>query len=411
MKNTAPRLVTHGLAVSLIVGAAFVLGGCDDILGVIDPCSKDGACEVEGISFVVDELSTNGTMIEALNRRVLEAGSEMVISYRVRNRGDQASNAQELRICVAGGFGCSDLSQRINLDPMDPGDRVSGSVTFNLPSTLSGTREVRAMVNHSSHSRTTEEVTFELPDFRSELRVLEGEVPAGEHVPAEVTIRNETHVATAPPSRAGLCLSERISPRCLSGHDLQGFDVPALAAGETWTDTIQYAIPMAALAFPDDRTNRRLSVLANANEAVSEGSTNYNWAHASFTVWPNLDKGCAVTDISPGQEVSSTLNPTGCDLRWNRGADVYRLEVEAGRLYRFQIKSDDENEYRWSGLVLSHTGTEIASFVANTSSSRTTHRIIDFTAVESGTYHVVVGYAWSTQLPSGQPYRMSVVHP
>ena len=397
-----------GAAIGTIL-LLLLLSACDDVLGIIDPCAKDGACEVDGISFVVDELETNAMLISDLNRYFIPAGSELEIQYAIRNRGDETSAAEEVQICLSTGTGtsCSQLTRSVVVDPLGPGDIAAGTLTFDLPSDVSGRRNAVARVSHRSHSVSSREVTIERPDFHSEISLLEPEARAGELAMMQVEIRNAAHVADAPVSRAGACLSWGSNPQCLSGHELEMFDVPALRSGDIWTDTVPYRIPLAALQYPDDVTNRRLSVRANANDAIDEGSTSQNWAHADLTVLLNLDLACPVTELTEGEPVAGTLTSAGCDLRWMSGVNVYRMEVEEGQLYRLQIESADGAAHRWSGLVLSRRGTQITEL---TTHSQTTQRDIDFASAHSGIYHVVVGHGSRNFHPSnGQQYHVRVL--
>ena len=407
-------LLGRHIAKWILCGAitALMITGCDDVMGVIDPCSRDGACEVEGVSFVVDELNTNGTLIQDVNRRFLPAGSELEVGYVIRNRGSESSDAVDFRMCLSTGRNgvCSDLRQVVSTGSLSPGERATGTLRFNVPNTVSGERNVVAyLIQRRSQAELREPVVLELPDFETEVALNVGEAPAGEPLQLEVTVRNTAFVATAPPSTSGACLTTGTTPRCLSDQGMQFFDVPELAPGGTWTDTVPFVTPLSALAFPDDRTNRRVSVQANANQSVTEQSTSRNWAHAQYTVYPNLDMSCDVVPVEVGATSSGMLTPGGCDLRWNRGVNVYRTELVEGRAYSFRIASRDDTAIRWSGLVLDQRGTRITQFVAGLSSTRTTERSLDFTPTSSGVHYFVVGHGTVSRPSAGEQYQMTVV--
>lgn len=409
-------LLGRHIAKWILCGAitALMITGCDDVMGVIDPCSRDGACEVEGVSFVVDELNTNGTLIQDVNRRFLPAGSELEVGYVIRNRGSESSDAVDFRMCLSTGRNgvCSDLRQVVSTGSLSPGERATGTLRFNVPSTVSGERNVVAyLIQRRSQAELREPVVLELPDFETEVALNVGEAPAGEPLQLEVTVRNTAFVASAPPSTAGACLTTgtTTSPRCLSDQGMQFFDVPELAPGGTWTDTVPFVTPLSALAFPDDRTNRRVSVRANANQSVTEQSTSRNWAHAQYTVYPNLDMSCDVIAVEVGATSSGMLTPNGCNLRWNRGVNVYRAELVEGRAYSFRIASQDDTPTNWSGLVLDGRGTQITQVACRWNCVRTTERALDFTPNSSGVHYFAVGFSTSSLPSAGQLYRMRVV--
>ena len=389
---------------------AFMITGCDDVMGVIDPCSRDGACEVEGVSFVVDELTSNGTLIQDVNRRFLPAGSELEIGYVIRNRGSESSEAVDFRICLSTGRNgvCSDLRQVVSTGSLSPGERATGTIRFNVPNTVSGERNVVAYwIQRRNQAELREPVVLELPDFQADVALSVGEAPAGEPLQLEVTVRNTAFVSSAPSSRAGACLTGGTPPRCLFDQGMQYFDVPGLAPGEAWTDTIPFVTPLAALAFPDDRTNRRVSVQANANQSVTEQSTSRNWDHAQYTAYPNLDMSYDVVSIEVGAISSGMLTPGGCGLRWNRGVNVYRTELVEGRAYSFRISSQDDTPRYWSGLVLDGRGTQVTQY---SNIVRASERALDFTPNSSGVHYLVVGYGnvhWHSS--AGQLYDATVV--
>lgn len=405
------------LAFFLSLLALIIVAGCDDIMGVIDPCSVDGACEVEGVSFVVDELSPSATYDADENRHYIASGETLEVDWVVRNRGDETSAEQTMSVCVTAmgtgtGGSCTDFRRSINLGPLGPGERQSGTATFPLSESINGNRLVRATINHRSHTRTTTDLTIEWPRFRGELTLLEGEVKAGEKVPVEIRIHNDTRVTSAPSSRVGMCISEfNNNPRCIPGHPMEMKEAPTLGPDEVHVDTVAYSVPAGTLDFPEDTRNRRVSILVNANDAVNAWIPGNGWTHANFTVLPNIDIRCGVTDLQVGERASGSLNPTGCDLRWNRGVDIYRVEVTAGQPYQMRIESADGEEYRWAGLVLDPGAQEVASFRSRLNSSRTTERALSFTPATDGVHYVVVGYGGVQNHPSGQPYDLRVVMP
>ena len=395
------------LSMALLV---LLLSACDDIMGVIDPCSVDGACEVEGISFVVDQLSLSAMHDADENRNYIASGTPLEVSYVVRNRGDETSMERTMTLCITpgstGSTGCTTYSRSINLGPLDPGERQSGTVTFPLSEDINGDRSVRATINHRSHSQTTENITIEWPRFRGDLTILQGEVRAGETLPVEIRIHNDTRVKVAPSSRAGLCITPVNLRRCLEAHPMEMKEIPGLEAGGVHVDTVTYTVPAGTLEFPEDTRNRTLSLLVNANDAVNAWIPGNGWTSANFSVLPNIDIRCGITDLQVGAMDSGSLNPTGCDLRWNRGVNIYRVDVQAGQPYQMRIESSDGEAYRWSGLIMDPSAGEVASLIHW---AVTLERVIPFTPSVSGSHYVVVGYGTVNRHPSGQPYRLTVV--
>jgi hypothetical protein len=380
------------------VGLLVLIGtGCADIIGALDPCATQGACEVDGVSLVFDDLSPDAKMIQEINKQVVSAGSAITVKYTIRNRGSEVSAETGADFYVSGYYSATNRSVTIN--SLRPGGTASGTITLTLPRDAYGDRVVRGEI---SGTRTDRPLLIEWPDLISQVELLAEEKQVGTNLGVVVRVQNRSHVAPAPASTAGMCVAGSQSA-CQTGFEPVRLSVPDLAPGQVWVDTISLELPLTALAWPDVARNRFIGVTANLLSSFEEERTDNNWASRAFVALPNLEKACQVTPITLGNAVSGTLVPTGCPLYVaSSPATLYRFDGTANTRYILELTSDLRET--WQLDVLTPRGTSIVSRTSTSTAPQ-----FDFTTTSAGTFYLAISSYWGHS--TGQQFSVRLTQP
>lgn len=342
-----------GMIALLLLTTTAACDEVSDVIGSEDPCDREGACEVDGVGFVFDELSTDAYYAEDMNRAVASSGSSVEVTYDIRNRGDETSGRRELQLGLAGAL--STTGRTVDIEPLEPGESQRSSIEIVIPEDRAGDRDLRAQIRGARTSKDLG-LRVEDPDLQASLEALESEVRVAEEVTAVVGVSNEAYVTEAPSSRTEVCLLEPRRDRCREGRDWDRLETPALAPGEEWSDTIQVHLPTADLADPAESEQWEMMATANVNERFPEMNSENNSSKDSFVALPNLPEACPIEGhLEVGDRTTGTLDPSACDLSSQRDVTLYEIDLSEGEEYAVTLEKPEDLTFHLK--VISNLGT------------------------------------------------------
>lgn len=377
---------------ALLVGAltiAAATAACDGITA-LDPCSREGACEVRGGYDLA--LSNFGH-----TQPLVTIGGVLEVSYTIRNRGDQRSPAATLQLEVCELFclspGRDYTAAPPNIPPLEPGESATGTFAVQVAAAIRGVYSVNARiapgeqrqtgdVEHSNDGGKTSEFRIELPDLTVTVGTVPAEILAGTLLRVEITVRNEAKVTGAPSSVTVPCVIRAHSQVCVSGIEPLRLQTPSLGPGQSRTDTVSLPVPLGSPA--DQRVAYRVKACADADDKIPQERGDDCATTAPFEALPNLVAACNGRSIAPGQTLSGMLESADCDLAVGMDADVYVFEAAPGASYTADATS---GELECVSLNLHNRRGDKITEGSSCSSTAATLRA---TLVNGGTYYLTV---------------------
>lgn len=323
--------------------------GCTD---PADPCDQPNACEADGIDLAVVEVALVTDGVHPATGLGLVPSDTVEITYSVRNRGSEHSEASRMVVDygdLAGGHGL--LTPDTQAVPaLRPGELHQGRVRLESWEAIYGARaagsdtaraSVRVLLPDADTSNNV--VESARVHRRIALTRLDVEVPdtvVSLTVPFTVQIRttNESAVAAMPAGALGfmvLLCESATAYYCSAVLDTRGFGVrpwPALAPGETHAEELALSVPLYGA---DNIRPARYRLVTMLGPSDLHESTLYglHWLFnddVSLSVHPNFE-ACDPVRLRPDTTVAA---PLVCSIP-NR-TYVFELHARSDHEYSFE---------------------------------------------------------------------------
>lgn len=231
-----------------------VAAACDDV-EVLSPdlppgCESPRACQVQGIDLVVEPprllLADDHPRDAQTGRAILMPGEAFAYEVTMWNRGDAASvattlNVDEVEIAVpALAPGQLFVDTLDGAAPTDLGLRADTAALW----AWRATRQAAEDPLHGNDESRSEPFIVALPVIQAEL-IFPDTVTAGSQFMATVTLNNTSRFAEFESGRMAFCLWDfDVGCGSWSGEPFGLTDVPAIAAGESWSADLLITIPL-----------------------------------------------------------------------------------------------------------------------------------------------------------------------
>lgn len=384
---------------------ATAVAACSDPAG---PCDAERACEVAGVDLAVEIVEpvewADGSTEPLTGLPLVAPGEQVVVHYRVRNRGDAVADSAILALCwMQGQDGCHQGWTEFVLGALEPGAVDSATVSLPAPawrSTYSARDSLFLMrgflIEQSGDPQphvdavAANDAAYSIGVYLDTAWLMvELDVPAvtriGDSIAFVMHFTNFARVSAAPPDTIRYCMNDiDADGACIAPHHgLKGEKVfPGLAPGATLTDTARFWLEPAFMGGDEDvRWQQRVW-----NACLVSRST-CGFGDGPLTILPNLDLACDAQPIVPGDTVAGTTTSELCDLADVDDSAVYSFDALAGATYRAALTSHQRPEATLAVVDRDGTRADGSRFVEYGGTAAT------FTVPETGRYHILVAEA------------------
>lgn len=365
-----------------VVLAAGVLStsACESLA---DPQTAPGEAEL-----TLSLAESNAVWVGSAGGYIIEVGKTLSVTFVVENEGDGAAEDVVVELCDE--TSCMHGS----LDEVPAGQERTVTLSGERPVVAHEEGTLRAYLTFQGARRLVWEGHFqsELPDLGVAMALTSAHATAafkeGDTVPVIVTVSNHAVVAAAPVTRLFICRDPAVYgypvDSCNGRSDLVSVEVPRLEAGQSWTDTLAYRVPVF-LNFADVAQSSFVWVCADALSAVDEAGVYDNCGEFGFVGLPNLEEYCGARPIALGVPTSGVLETGDCRpgtmTVFDDYADYFSFTGVANRDYHIRIEADGINV----AIITPRGGavTGVAKFASGDVGA--------FRVPADGTYYIVIG--------------------
>ena len=343
--------------------AVFSMSACSDKLLLpgpepeLDACARPGACEVRGVDLVIEEVRLAFPVSQLRDSETglpwVQQYDSVPVYYRVRNRGDQTSNA------ASGWMMSCDFCSGIRgtgtpIPTLEPGAVDSGIAMvpatqgFFVTSTPVLDLDLGAAVVDEPFYRNNRRVATDsyltvAPDVRGTLELLSPEVRIGSPLRMVVRLRNHARHAILREDSLGFCFRRSFDyglDSCRRAFGLRS--VPQLGPGEQWQDTIDVQLTQQNYLY--ERHNAIPVRLDACLGARTSYATQPCAAGLDIVLRPDLESACAVRPLTVGVRVTDVFRDFAACYIYLAQFEAYAFDARAGRTYQVHVMSDAVGE-------------------------------------------------------------------